>query len=144
MSSRILTLEFLTILIYHVVSGSLVHQVNGLVSNDIFLVAILYVYLSQVLTVVTLSLRQHPALLIVLEPLLKLVGILNEFDECPLVLVPLGKEPDTVALADYSSDSTFFIIITILVILIIVVIISKKQTILILSLQEVLLLFRRK
>jgi hypothetical protein len=43
---------------------------NGFVSDDILIVAIMYVYLGEVLAVVALCLGQHPPLLVICELLL--------------------------------------------------------------------------
>lgn len=109
----------------------------GFVAEDILAVAILNVYLSDVLAVVALSLGQHPALLVVLKVLLKLIRVLVEFHIRSLVLIALCEEAHAVALPDDASDSTIFIII-------LQVLLIEKHIILILSVQEILLLFMRK
>lgn len=134
MSSRLLTLEFLPIFIYIVIIRAFIHQVNGLVPHNVFLVSILDVDLSQVLTVVTLSLREHPALLIVLKLLLKSLCVLIKADVSSYLWVVFSEESNSISFANYPSD-TFTVI---LIFLLLIVIVSRSP------LQEIPLLLLRE
>jgi len=138
MRPRILALEFLAIFVCVVIVSSLVHKMYGLVPDYILIGPILYVDLSQVLAVVALGLREHPALLIELELLLQLARILVELYMTALVCVTLCKEADAVSLADYPPHSTIIVIIDLFVIFFIVLI--HEHIMIVLGVQVVLLL----
>lgn len=130
-SACILALELFSFLV--VVSGAFVHEVNALVPVDIVLRAVDDVDLGEVLAVVALGLRQHAALLVVVEPLLQPLSVLVELDLRAFVLVALGKEAHAVASADDPPR--------LLVLLFLFVIVAPSEELL---LQEVLLLFGRQ
>jgi hypothetical protein len=132
--ASLLTLEFLPIFIYIVIIRAFVHQVNGLVPHNVFLVPILNVDLGQVLTVVTLGLREHPALLIVLKLLLKSLCVLIKANVSSSLWVILREESNSISFANYPSD-TFTVI---LIFLLLIVIISRSP------LQEIPLLLLRE
>jgi hypothetical protein len=138
MRPRILALELFAIFVCVVIVSPLVHQMNGLVPDYILIGPILYVDLSQVLTVVALCLREHPALLIELELLLQLAGILVELYMTALVCVTLCKEADAVSLAYYPPHPAIIVIIDLFVIVFIVLI--HEHIMIVLGVQVVLLL----
>ena len=139
MRSRILALEFLAIFVCVVIVSPLVHQMNGFVPDNILIRSILYVYLSQVFTVVALGLWEHPALLVKLEFLLQLARILIELYIAALVCVTLCKEADAISLANYPPHSAIIIIIIDLFIIFFIILIHEHIMI-ILRVQVVLLL----
>jgi len=75
---RLRALKLFSVPIYLIVLLAFVHEMNGFVADDILVVAVLYVYLGKVLTVVALRLGQHPSLLIICELLLQFPCILVE------------------------------------------------------------------
>lgn len=70
MRTSLRTLKLFSVPIYLIVRLTFIHQMNGFVSDDILIVAIMYVYLGEVLAVVALCLGQHPPLLVICELLL--------------------------------------------------------------------------
>ena len=138
MRPRILALEFLAIFVCVVIVSPLVHQMNGLVPDNILICPILYVDLSQVLAVVALGLWEHPALLVELELLLQLARILVELYVAALICVTLCKEADAISLADYPPHSAIIIIIGLFIIVFIVLI--HEHIMIVLGVQVVLLL----
>jgi hypothetical protein len=138
MRPRILALKFLAIFVCVVIVSPLVHQMNGLVPDNILICPILNVDLSQVLAVVALGLWEHPALLIELELLLQLARILVELNIAALICVTLCKEADAISLADYPPHSAIIIIVTLVIIFFIVLI--HEHIMIVLRVQVVLLL----
>ena len=134
MSACILALELLTIFIYHIVVGPLVHQVYGFIAYNILICAVLYVYLCEIFAVVALSLGQHPTLLIILKLLRKVLRIFIELYVRALVFVPFSEESNTVALAYYPAYSPIVIIFLLVLVLI------HEHIILILGILKVVLL----
>ena len=147
--ARIRALELLPALLLVVLSvpRPLVQQVDGLVTGDILLLAIVDVDLCEVLAVVGLRLGQHAALLIVLEPLLHALRVLVEPHERPLIFIACSEEPDAVAAADDPPLLRAALVIVLLVLAIFLIILLvvveqfiRQQPIL----QEVLLLLQCK
>jgi hypothetical protein len=64
------TLKLFSVPIYLVVRLAFIHKMYGFVSDDILIVAIMYVYLGEVLAVVALCLWKHPPFLVICELLL--------------------------------------------------------------------------
>lgn len=144
MRPSILALKLLAIFIYYIIVGTLVHQVNGLVADDIIIGTVLNVDLSQVLTVVTLSLGEHAALLVIRKLQLKFLSILVKFNVGSFIFISLCEKADAVALSDYSSYATIAILIFLIFTVIFILILILIQEHIILSMmivQVVLLLF---
>ena len=110
MRSRFLALKLFSITIYLIVWLTFIHEMYGFVPDNILVVAIVYVYLSEILAVVALGLGQHPSLLIVCELLLQLARVLVELDVRAQVRIILRKETNAVALPHDASHTLVLIV----------------------------------
>lgn len=119
MRPRLRTLKLFSVPIYLIEGLAFVHEMNGFVADDILVVAVLYVYLCEVLAVVALGLGQHASLLVICELLLQLASIFVELHVRAQVWVILRKEPDAVALPHDASHTLVAIVIIIQLVFII-------------------------
>ena len=119
MRPRLWTLKLFSVPIYLIVRLAFVHEMNGFVADDILVVAVLYVYLCEVLAVVALGLGKHASLLVICELLLQLASIFVELHVGAQVWVILRKEPDAVALSHDASHTLVPIVIIIQLVFII-------------------------
>jgi hypothetical protein len=108
---RLRTLKLFSISIYLIVGLAFIHEVNGFIADDILIVAVLYVYLREVLAVVTLSLGKHAPFLVIGELLLQFACVLIELHIGAQVWVIFRKKADAVALTYDASHSLVTIVI---------------------------------
>lgn len=104
-------MELLSVPIYLIVWLPFIHEMYGFVPDYILVVAIMYVYLGEILAVVALCLGQHPSLLIVCELLLQLACVLVELDVRAQVWVILRKETYAVALPYDASHTLVHVVV---------------------------------
>lgn len=138
MGAGLLALELLALaLVRLVVTGALIEKMNMSVAIDVLLGAVDYVNLGQIFAVVTFGLREHAALFVVLEPLLKLVGVLIEAHVGALILIALCKEANAVATAHYPPQASSPAIVLLVLVIFLSVTVHPQHVLL----QVVLLLF---
>jgi hypothetical protein len=105
------TLKLFSIPIYLIVGLPFVHEVNSFIPDNILIIAVLYVYLREVLTVVTLSLGKHAPFLVIGELLLQFACVLIELHIGAQVWVIFRKEADAVALPHDASHSLVAVVV---------------------------------
>jgi hypothetical protein len=108
---RLRTLKLFSISIYLIVWLAFIHEMNSFIADDILIVAVLYVYLSEVLAVVTLSLGKHAPFLVIGELLLQFACILVELHIGAQVWVVFRKEADAVSLPHNASHSLVTVVV---------------------------------